>query len=230
MGDELMAMDANRKAWNQRQKELRRALEAGDQHEKAIELFLTQHAMLHTSGVSNSSLPSFEDEVFEGITEEIAHRIPRNCEHSIAWCIWHIARIEDVTMNMLVAGSPQVFSQAGWHDRLGVEITHTGNAMDIASVRELSAAVDVGALRAYRQTVGRQTREIVRQLKPGELKTRVDPARLAEVMDQGAVVEEAGGIVDYWSRRTIAGLLLMPPTRHCFVHLNEALSLKKLRV
>jgi hypothetical protein len=32
--------------------------------------------------------------------------------------------------------------------------------------------------------------------------------------------------VDYWSRRTVAGLLLMPPTRHCFLHLNEALRIK----
>ena len=224
-----MAMDANRRDWNQRQKELRRALEAGDRHEKAIELFLTQHAMLHTSDVSASSLPSFEDEVFEEITEETARRIPRNREHSIAWCIWHIARIEDVAMNMLVAGSEQIFTLGGWHDRLGVEIPHTGNAMDTAAVRELSTTIDVGALRKYRQTIGTHTREIVRQLKPGELKNSVDPARLAKVIEQGAVVEEARGIVDYWGRRTIAGLLLMPPTRHCYVHLNEALSLKKLR-
>jgi hypothetical protein len=38
------------------------------------------------------------------------------------------------------------------------------------------------------------------------------------------------GIVDYWGSRTIAGLLLMPPTRHNFTHLNEARMLKqKLR-
>jgi hypothetical protein len=36
--------------------------------------------------------------------------------------------------------------------------------------------------------------------------------------------------VDYWSKKTIAGLLLMPPTRHCILHLNEAMRIKeKLR-
>jgi hypothetical protein len=33
--------------------------------------------------------------------------------------------------------------------------------------------------------------------------------------------------IDLWSRRTIAGLLLMPPTRHNFLHLNDALRIKQ---
>jgi hypothetical protein len=46
---------------------------------------------------------------------------------------------------------------------------------------------------------------------------------------RGAVVEAGRGVVDYWSRRNIAGLLLMPATRHNIVHWNEALQLKKRR-
>ena len=34
-------------------------------------------------------------------------------------------------------------------------------------------------------------------------------------------------IVDYWGGLTIAGLVLMPPTRHNFVHLNEALRIRQ---
>jgi hypothetical protein len=45
-------------------------------------------------------------------------------------------------------------------------------------------------------------------------------------MDEGALLPEAIGILQYWSKRTIAGLLLMPPTRHNFLHLNEALRIK----
>jgi len=36
-------------------------------------------------------------------------------------------------------------------------------------------------------------------------------------------------VIDYWSGLTLAGLLLMPPTRHNFIHLNEALRLKQKR-
>jgi hypothetical protein len=47
------------------------------------------------------------------------------------------------------------------------------------------------------------------------------------VMDEGAVVEAARGLIDYLGNRTISGLLLMPPTRHNFIHLNEAERIKK---
>jgi len=47
-------------------------------------------------------------------------------------------------------------------------------------------------------------------------------------MTEGAVVESTRYLVDYWSRCNIAGLLLMPPTRHNFLHLNEVTRIRKL--
>ncbi len=223
-------MDANRKLWNEQQKILRGALSSSGEHQKAIELFLSQHAMVHSSMVTKSETASFADEVWQDMDEESIRRIPRNCEHSVAWVVWHISRIEDVTMNMLVAGSPQVLYRDDWHNQMGVEVHHTGNAMDEKEVAELGATIDIEALRAYRVAVGRRTREIVKQLEPEDLKQKVEPSRLQQVMAEGAVVEAAREIVDYWGKRTISGLLLMPPTRHNFIHLNEALRIKqKLR-
>ena len=74
--------------------------------------------------------------------------------------------------------------------------------------------------------MGRRTREVVAQLQPGDLKQKVDPARLEQVRAEGAVVEAAWGIAEYWGKRNFAGLLLMPATRHNLVHLNEILKLK----
>jgi hypothetical protein len=219
-------MDPNRKRWSQQQQALHRALSRPDHYQKAIELFLSQHAMLHSAKMARSRLWSFEDEVWQDTTDGMARCIPRGADHSIAWCIWHLARIEDVTMNLLVAGSPQLAHRDDWLKRMKITVRDTGNAMDKASVARLSATIDIGALRAYRLAVGRRTREIVKRLEPEQLKQKVDPARLQQVMAQGAVVEAASGIADYWGRRTIAGLLLMPPTRHNFIHLNEALRIK----
>ena len=101
--------------------------------------------------------------------------------------------------------------------------------MDEAGIADFSAEVDIEALRAYRVAVGRRTREIVKQLGPEDLKRKVDPARLQRVWDEGAVVEAASGIVDYWGKRDVAGLLLMPASRHLIIHLNEALKLKRRR-
>jgi hypothetical protein len=222
-------MNPHHKAWNQQQKALRQALQNPSEHHKALELFLIQHAMVHSTSVSQLGLWSFADEVWQDMNEEAIRRIPQNCDHSVAWVMWHIARIEDVTTNMLVAGRPQVLHQADWRDRIKVAVQHTGNAMEEKEVIELSASIDIAALRAYRVTVGRGTREIVRRLTPEALKQKVQPDRLQRVLDQGVVVEAAWGIVEYWSRRDIAGLLLMPPTRHNFIHLNEAARLKQRR-
>ncbi|MCJ7659521.1 MAG: hypothetical protein MUO67_10260 [Anaerolineales bacterium] len=112
---------------------------------------------------------------------------------------------------------------------MNIETSSTGNAMDEEEVADLSARINIPALRAYRAAVGRRTRHIVGTLQPQELRQKVNPARIAQVMDEGAIVEAAHGIAEYWSKRDIAGLLLMPATRHNLVHLNEALKLKRRR-
>jgi hypothetical protein len=217
-------MDTNRKFWNEQQKALRQALEG--QQAGAIALFLSQHAMLHATQVSETDEHSFDNELWQGLDEAATRRVPRTEEHSIAWCIWHLARIEDVTMNLLLAGSEQLFERDGWAARLKVDLHDTGNAMTPTEIAALSASVDIEALRAYRVAVGRHTRAIVSQLQPGDFKRKVESARLQRVLDEGAVCAASHGLLDYWGGLTYAGLLLMPPTRHNLVHLNEAIRLK----
>ncbi|MBN1934249.1 MAG: DinB family protein [Anaerolineae bacterium] len=221
-------MDAERKQWNERQKTLRQRLESGE-HQAALDLFLIQHAMVHAAEMSHSDLFSFADQLWPDMTEEAIRRIPQNCNHSVAWNIWHLARIEDVTMNLLVAGSPQLFYRDDWLNQLRFADVTTGNGMSDEHIAQLSIEIDLDILWRYRLAVGRRTREIVQQLTPEALKEKVNPARLQQVKDQGAIIDAARAIADYWARRTIAGLLLMPPTRHNFVHLNESLRLKQRR-
>jgi hypothetical protein len=219
-------MNANQKLWNQQQQKLRIALASGN-HQKAIDLLLDQHAMLHSAKIARTRLWSYEDELFEGATESTLRTIPKNGEHSIAWIIWHLARVEDVTMNILVAGTPQIFTQDDWAKRMRARIHHTGNAMYEDAVASFSKRVDIDELRAYRLTVGRRTRSMIKRIKPHQLERKVQPKRIEQILREGSVREEAMAIVVYWSKRTIAGLLLMPPTRHNFLHLNEALRIKQ---
>ena len=221
-------MDPNRKLWNEKHKRLRQALKKSGEHATAIDLFLHQHAMVHDADMSNSGLHSFADEVWDGATETIIRCLPPKFEHSIAWLIWHIARIEDMTMNALMAGKPQIFHQGDWLKKLKITKKHSGNVvMDEADVTALSEAIDIQALKTYRLKVGCATREAVSNLTPDEVQQKVSPARLQGLLYDGSVPPEAMGLIEYWGNLTIAGLLLMPPTRHCLVHLNEALKVKK---
>lgn len=218
-------MESHRKFWNEQQKALRQALGASQPQAKT--LFLSQHAMLHAMEVSEAGATSLDDELWQGLSEENARRIPRNEEHSIVWCIWHLARIEDVTMNLLLAGSDQLFAQDDWGTHLNVNFRDTGNAMTPDEIVTLSNTVDIPGLRAYRTAVGRRTRQIAIRLAEDDFKQKVAPERLQRVMDEGAICEASKGLLDYWSNLTFAGLLLMPPTRHNLVHLNEAIHLKQ---
>ena len=221
-------MDPNRNLWNEGHKRLRQALTKPGEHAAAIDLFLRQHAMVHDAEMSNAGLYSFADEVWENTSDTTLRCVPPKFEHSIAWIMWHLARIEDMTLNGLLAGRTQVFFQEDWLKKLNITESHSGNVvMDDADVTELSQSIDIEALKNYRLAVGRSTREAVKALEPDELKRKVEPARLEKLLENGSVLEAASDLLDYWGNLTKAGLLLMPPTRHNFIHLNEALRVKK---
>jgi len=158
----------------------------------------------------------------QGLADPDLRRIPPGEEHSITWVLWHLARIEDVTMNMLIASRSQLFYEDNWFMQMKFLSAETGNAFDKTGIINLSTNIEIETLRCHRQVVGRRTRLILKSLPPDALQRRVAPARLEQALAEGAVVESTRALVEYWGRRTIAGLLLMPPTRHAFLHLNEA--------
>jgi hypothetical protein len=219
-------MDPTRKQWNSNQKALRKLLSDPARFREAIDLFMQQHAEVHSAAMSSSGNVSFEDEAIHELNDLQMREIPE--EHSIVWILWHLARIEDVTMNILVAGDDQVFSQGDWQRKINLSVPHTGNAMTTEEVKELTREIDIGAIKEYRLAVGRQTEQVVRNLEPKDLRQKPAASRLEFLLQEGAVVEKAKGLIDYWSQRDIAGLLLMPATRHPFVHLNEAVKIKNL--
>jgi hypothetical protein len=220
-------MISDPRALNRQQTVVREALKGAVPFEQAIQLCLAQNAMLHSAQVSPTTTWSFEDEVLDDLTEAVFRRIPENEEHSIVWCIWHLARIEDTAMNFLVAGSVPVFVRDDWFGQIGVPFRDAGNEMSAEDIVKLSTEIDLKALRAYRVSVGRRTQEIISRLTEKDLKQKVDPIRIQKVLDAGAIKPESSYITDYWCKRDIRGLLLMPATRHNIVHLNEAARLKK---
>ena len=74
-------MDPRRKTWNDQQQALRLRLASLDDAASAIEIFLSQHAMLHAAGMSQMGLYSFENEILGGLTSQQMRIIPRNFEH-----------------------------------------------------------------------------------------------------------------------------------------------------
>lgn len=219
----------DRKIWNENHQILTEIIKNPNNHNQTIELFLLHHAILHSSKIGDGKIPTLEDTVLDSFHEDIFRRYPTtipDTKNSIVWHLWHIARIEDMTMNILVANSQQVLHSDSWLKKMNISFRHSGNSMGDEDIAELSSSINIDALLQYRKNVGKQTRRIISSLQPGEFKEKVQASRIKRLFDENAILQEAIGIAEYWRKKTIAGLVLMPATRHNYLHLNKCIRIK----
>jgi hypothetical protein len=147
---------------------------------------------------------------------------------TIAWNIWHITRIEDITANILICNGKQVLNGT-WLKKLKIAVRDTCNAMTKDEILNLSHSLKMDALHAYRNAVGSRTREIIGGLKAADLKRKMNPESLQCILAEGGITEHKDSVwlLDFWGKKNVAGILLMPITRHQIVHLNDSMSLKQ---
>ncbi len=225
----IVKMDNLKKLWGSKQILLRSILLKSDKFDEAIKLCLEQHSMVHSSEMSRIDAVTFEDELWKDLDQNTFRIMPTIKDEIIAWSLWHLTRIEDITMSILVADEAQVLNTDNWLKKMNVRVCDTGNSMTDKEINDLSSKINMQELCKYRITVGRKTREVIQRFQPSDLKRKMEPARLQRVLDEGAVlnVDGANWLIDFWGRKNVAGILLMPITRHHMVHINESMRLKK---
>ncbi len=148
--------------------------------------------------------------------------------NSIAWLIWHIARCEDVVTNTIRAGHPQVLDEGTWPEQLRVQRRDIGAEMTPREVRELSAVIDIPSLRAYRVAVGRSTQAWIRSLSATGLDNVIPEEGVRDALTQGALIDKARPIGDFWLRRPKPWFLYWEIIGHNFIHLGQALWVRRL--
>ncbi len=214
--------------WNPKQAKLKELTLNTEKFKEAMELCLYLHGIVHTSEISHNPEASYYDEIMNGLTQEAFTIMPTIKDVTIAWNIWHITRIEDITSNILIQEKEQVLNE-DWLKRLGVTATDTGNAMTDEEILDLSKSIDMEELKNYRKAVGVRTRGIIEGLTPDDLKRKVKPESIARILKEGGVTEHPDSLwlLDFWGRKNVAGIFLMPITRHQIGHLNDSMKLKK---
>ena len=206
---------------SEKHKQLNSLIRKPSELRNARELFLEIHAALHLSCVSGTCLNE-TDLLLNDLKPEEYTVMPSSKDETIAWVIWHIARIEDLTMGILVAGADQIFDK-NWKDRIKAPATDTGNAMSDEEIMCLSHTADIEELLNYRNAVGKRTREIAAGLTSEDMKRKVSASGLSKILSEGGVTEQEDSkwLLDFWGKKDLAGLLLMPPARHTMLHLND---------
>lgn len=219
-----------RNHWNGQHKKLSGIIERPEAHTEAVTIFLALHSALNASEGSGGEPVTYEDCLWDQLREQTFRSYPvetPGSRNSIAWHLWHSARIEDITMNLLVADSEQVLHSGQYARRLGIPYVHSGNGMSEQDIAALSGAIDLEALAAYRRAVAQRTRSVISALEPGQFAAKASAAQFSRVREQQAVLETEQWLFDYWAGKTTAGLVLMPATRHQLVHLNKAMRVKE---
>lgn len=208
-------------------KELNAIIRKPDKLEEAKRLFLEIHSRLHMSSITGTE-ESEVDNLLNDLAPYEYSIMPTPNDETIAWALWHIVRIEDLTMGILVANGEQLFD-GKWKERLNAPISDTGNALSDDEIIELSRRLNMEELIAYRNAVGQRTRMIVKSLSADDMKRKVSPQGLEAIKQAGGVTNQEASLwlLDFWGRKDVAGLLLMPPTRHVILHLNDCCKWKQ---
>jgi hypothetical protein len=193
---------------------------------RAVSLYLADHTRIHAATTSTEAELAqaggftMQDDTLKRLEDADLRASPDGlC--SIVWHLWHMTRIEDVAVNTLLQGQPEVLESGDWIARLGVERRLVGTGDTENEVRALSEEVRIEGLLAYREAVGKQTRETVKALDLAVLEAVPDiAAHLAAVPP--IVGERAQWLPRFYQGKTGAFLLTFPVTNHGFMHWAEA--------
>jgi hypothetical protein len=189
------------------------------------DLFLDQHAAMHSAAVGGNKMSAWE-RTFSGLSDEQMRVRPREDLNSLAWLAWHIARAEDIFLNTILGGRTQLFDDEGWARRLAVARRDFGIGMTSAEVTELTRQIEVGALREYRDAVGRRTREVVSGFKPQDWEGPVATDAVQRAATQGAFGVRTEQIVKAFPGRPRAAMLSGIALFHSAGHIGEAATVR----
>jgi hypothetical protein len=195
----------------------------------ATELFLRDHARAHGPGVGEPEGGLFMGALLlNDVSDDQARMRPADGVNSLAWILWHMARSEDMGVNVVVAGRPQVIDSDGWVERLGLSRSDIGTGMNDDEVADFTIRVNLDALKEYRNAVGRRTREVVAAMRAEEWAELQDPEAMQRVADAGAIGENAQWLAGAFGGKSNALILSHTCVAHSFWHLGEGVTVRSL--
>ena len=190
----------------------------------ARDLLLEEHSAMHSPAVGGNKA-SMAERTFAGLTDEQMRVRPREDLNSLAWIMWHIARAEDIMANVIVNGRNQVYDE-GWAPRLKIARPDFGIGMSKAEVAELSEAVDLAALKDYRDAVGLRTREILATYGPKDWEGEVEAAAAERAGALGCFGARTEALVKGMTGRPRRAVLSAIVVMHSAMHMGEGATVR----
>jgi hypothetical protein len=147
---------------------------------------------------------------------------------TIAYSIWHIARIEDIVAQTCIKNEPQLLFADGYQARIGSPIITTGNELVKQEIADFSKTLDLDELYRYMLAVKNRTDKLLKHLCYRDLKRKMADKDRNGLVALAVVStdESAAWLIDFWSKKDIRGLIQMPFSRHWIMHVEAVLRIK----
>lgn len=139
---------------------------------------------------------------------------------NIIWNLWHIMRIEDLIVNILICEKESILNEK-LKNELNISITDTGNSLTKEEIKKFAKNINIKKLKYYSDKISKNTINLIKRLKAEDIKRKINKINLEKIINGCGVTKDNLWLIDYWGKKDIAGLLLMPLSRHIIVHLNK---------
>ncbi|WP_307972303.1 hypothetical protein [uncultured Brachyspira sp.] len=139
---------------------------------------------------------------------------------NIIWNLWHIMRIEDLIVNILICEKESILNEK-LKNELNISITDTGNSLTKEEIKKFAKNINIKKLKYYSDKISKNTINLIKRLKAEDIKRKINKISLEKIINGCGVTKDNLWLIDYWGKKDIAGLLLMPLSRHIIVHLNQ---------
>lgn len=141
---------------------------------------------------------------------------------TIAYSIWHMARIEDITAHTLICGDEQVLFRGDYLKATCSAIITTGNELVRDEITSFSQSLNISELLRYAADVKASTDELLSRLSFEDSKRRFIIDDKERVIASKSVSEDKNAVwlIDYWCGKDITGIIKMPFARHLIMHIE----------
>lgn len=185
---------------------------------------LDTHGFVHRDQVHRSAPFSLPESVTDGLSDTQLCARPGDV-NAIAWHLWHLAFTEDEGL-AVCAGLQPLFDSQAWPARLGYP-RRNAHGMTKADSRELSETIRPNEVQAYRDAVGKHTRDVLTGRDAAYWLENFSHDNLEDAVRHG--VWERGpaeGMAGFLLGQTRHALLRWWAANHSLLHLGQATTLR----
>ena len=124
-----------------------------------------------------------------GTTEQI-HYVPDFGSHSIAWCLWHTTRVEDMIINGRILGTDLIWNDQ-WATSIGLPVDGNGNGQSDEDAQNVQIA-DLGRFIEYQDLVWKSTDNFLSNATDSDLDREVQTRNSTERVNESITLHMLG--------------------------------------